>query len=135
MRITDYKSGVPPRNADRVVLGRGSEVQRVLYAMAVQSLLPRAETVYSRLLYLGDDSPPYSLRGGDLDRATTTLAQFVQAADGLLRAGSAAPGPDAGDRYNDMRLAHPADLDAYFRRKAAAFDAACRGLSALWSAP
>ena len=135
MRITDYKSGTPPRNADRVVVGRGSEVQRVLYAMAVQSLLPRAESVYSRLLYLGDESPPYSLRGEDLDRAATTLAQFVRAADGLLRAGSAAPGPDAVDRYNDMRLAHPADLDAYFRRKVAAFDAACRGLSALWSAP
>lgn len=135
VRITDYKSGIPPRNPDRVTLGRGSEVQRVLYAMAVQSLLPDAATVHSRLLYLGDESPPYPLRGEDLNRAATTLAQFVRAADALLRGGSAAPGPDAVDRYNDMRLAHPADLDAYFRRKAAAFDAATRGLSALWSEP
>lgn len=134
VRITDYKSGIPPRNADRIALGRGSEVQRVLYAMAARSLLPDVEAVQSRLLYLGDESPPYPLRGGELDRAATTLAQFVRAADGLLRSGSAAPGPDATDRYNDMRLAHPADLDAYFRRKAASFDAACRGLSPLWSA-
>jgi hypothetical protein len=103
--------------------------------MAVQSLIPEAAAVYSRLLYLGDESPPYSLRGADLERATTTLAQFIQTADALLRAGSVAPGPDAGDRFNDMRLAHPADLEAYFRRKAAAFDRACRGLSALWSVP
>jgi hypothetical protein len=117
------------------VLGRGSEVQRVLYAMAVRSLLPRAATVYSRLLYLGDDSAPFTLRGGELDGAVSALSEFVQIAEAQLRTGLAAPGPDASDRFNDMRLAHPADFEAYSRRKGAAFATACRDLSPLWRTP
>ncbi len=135
VRITDYKSGASPKNADRVVLGKGNEVQRVLYAMAVRSLLPRATNVHSRLLYLGGAcAAPFSLRGSDLDAAISTLSGFVRIADALLKAGTAAPGPEASD-FNDMRLAHPADFDSYLRRKAAAFARACRELSPLWSTP
>lgn len=38
-RISDYKTGAAPNAADRIVIGKGAEVQRVLYAMAARRLL------------------------------------------------------------------------------------------------
>ena len=46
--------------------------------------------------------------------------RFIATAAALIASGGAPPGPDVEDRYNDLRLALPAELDAYLRRKAAA---------------
>ena len=40
VRISDYKTGATPRRPDKVVLDRGKELQRVLYAIAVKQLAP-----------------------------------------------------------------------------------------------
>jgi ATP-dependent helicase/DNAse subunit B len=134
VRISDYKTGKTPPNADRIVLDGGKEVQRVLYAMAIRQMLPEATTVISRLVYLDADSPPYSLDGDALDAACVSLAQSLDAACRLVRRGRVCPGLDAENRYHDLRLALPAESDAYFRRKRASFAGASRDLSPLWSA-
>jgi hypothetical protein len=131
----DYKTGLTPPNADAIVLDGGRELQRVLYAMAVRQLLPDASTVISRLVFLDGTSAPFQLKGPVLDTAATDVAQFLDIACALVRRGGACPGPDARDRYNDLRLALPADLDAYFQRKGAGFRDLCRELSPLWSKP
>ena len=135
VRISDYKSGAAPKNADRIVVSQGRELQRVLYAMAVRSLVPDAKTIVSRLVYLNDKSSPLSLTGAALDSAISEVSSFVAIARNLIEGGSAVPGPDATNEYNDMRLAHPADLEGYLQHKQAVFADVCRDLSALWSRP
>lgn len=135
IRISDYKTGLTPRNADRIVIDQGRELQRILYAMAVRHLLPDTTTVISRLVFLDGTSTPYQLKGEALDAAATDVAQFLGIACTLVRGGGICPGPDAQGRYNDLRLALPADFDAYFQRKGAAFRALCRELAPLWSKP
>lgn len=135
IRISDYKTGLTPRNADRIVIDQGRELQRVLYAMAVRHLLPDTTTVISRLVFLDGTSTPYQLKGEALDTAATDVAQFLDIACTLVGGGGICPGPDAQDRYNDLRLALPSDFDAYFQRKGAAFRGLCRELAPLWSKP
>jgi ATP-dependent helicase/DNAse subunit B len=135
VRISDYKAGEAPRNAHRIIIAQGSELQRVLYALAARQLLPDATMVVSRLVYLDGTSDPFALKEQALDDAISEVAKFVTIACRLGRSGSAAPGPDARDRFNDLRLALPADLEAYFQRKQAAFNQASSELSPLWSRP
>ena len=132
-RISDYKTGAAPNAADRIVMGRGAEVQRVLYAMATRRLLPDVRTVISRLVYLDGVSAPFSLRGDALDAAMKDISRYLNVACAQLRAGRACTGPDARDKFNDLRLALPADIESYFIAKQAAFAASNRDLSALWS--
>jgi hypothetical protein len=135
VRISDYKTGATPANASAIVIDRGRELQRVLYAIAVRQLLPDAATVISRLVFLDGSSKPYQLNGPVLDSAAQDVAQFLDIACALVRRGGACPGPDAQDRYNDLRLALPIDLDAYFQRKGTGFRDLFRELSPLWSKP
>jgi hypothetical protein len=132
IRISDYKTGAVPANASNIVLEGGRELQRVLYAIAVRQLLPDVTTVISRLLFLDGTSEPFQLKGDVLEVAATDAARFLDIACALVRSGYACPGPDARDRYNDLRLALPADLDSYFQRKGAAFRDMFRDLSLLW---
>jgi hypothetical protein len=132
VRISDYKTGKTPANANTMVLDGGRELQRVLYAIAVRQLLPDATTVISRLVFLDGTSAPYQLKGDALEVAATDAVQFLDIACALVRSGNACPGPDARDRYSDLRLALPADIDSYFQRKGAAFRDMSRDLSPLW---
>lgn len=134
-RVTDYKTGAAPRRLDTLVLGQGGEVQRVLYAAAARQLLPDLRQTVSRLVYLRDGPAGASLTSEPLDAAIAEAEGFVRIATGLLRAGAAAPGPDALESYNDLRLALPAALDLYLRRKGAAFEASAGPLTPLWSRP
>jgi hypothetical protein len=131
-RISDYKTGAAPNAADRIVIGGGAEVQRVLYAMATRRLLPDVRTVISRLIYLDGVSEPFSLRGDALDAAMKDISHYLNVACAQLRAGRACIGPDARDRFNDLRLALPSDIESYLNAKQAAFAASNRDLSALW---
>jgi hypothetical protein len=135
IRITDYKSGRAPKNAGGIVLAGGGELQRVLYAMAARVLLPEVRMIVSRLAYLAEDNAPMRLQGGPLDAAMAEAAQFIAIAWGIVRTGAAVPGPDAGERYHDLRLALPADRDAYLRRKHRAFLDALDALAPLWGRP
>lgn len=132
-RISDYKTGAAPNGADRVVIGKGTEVQRVLYAMAAHRLLPDIRTVISRLVYLDGASQPFSLRGDPLEGAMKDISRFLNVACVQLREGRACMGPDARDKFNDLRLALPADIESYVIAKQAVFAANSHDLSALWS--
>jgi hypothetical protein len=135
VRISDYKTGATPRRPEKVVVDRGKELQRVLYATAVGQLVPEAARIISRLVYLDGVSPPFALNRETLEAAAADVAGFLDNACDMLRRGDSCPGPDAREPYNHMRLALPADLDAYFGRKAKAFGRLTRELDPLWSAP
>jgi hypothetical protein len=132
IRITDYKSGKAPKNADSIILAGGGELQRVLYAMAARVLLPEVRIIVARLVYLAGDNAPMRLQGEPLDAAMTDAAHFIGIASSLVRAAAAVPGPDAGERYHDLRLALPADREAYLRRKHRTFLDALDALAPLW---
>lgn len=132
-QITDYKSTKPPPKSQRVVLGQGRELQRVLYAMAVRTLLPEVRTIVARLIYLADEPAKFELRGDELDNAIVEAATFLVAAVEILRSGRIAPRWEQDAHYDDMRLALPADRESYLRRKRPDFQAANQKLGKLWN--
>ncbi|APO69881.1 CRISPR/Cas system-associated protein (plasmid) [Rhizobium gallicum] len=133
-RITDYKSIKPPPKAQRITLGQGRELQRVLYAIAVRALLPEVRAVVARLMYLADHPATFELKGDDLDDAVAHATSYLSAATTILRSGRIAPRWEKDAFYDDMRLALPADRESYLRRKASDFRAANQQLNKLWSA-
>ena len=135
VRISDYKTGTTPRNLSDVILGGGAEVQRALYAITIRQLIPEASTIISRLVYLDTMGPAASLDGDTLERAEETLLRFIDVVAEGLRNGVAYPGPDAFAGYNNLRIALPAALDRYQRRKQEGFNAAQQRLAPLWAEP
>jgi hypothetical protein len=133
-QITDYKSVKPPPRKQRITLAQGRELQRVLYAWAVRTLLPEVKTIVARLVYLADGPTKFVLSGDELDRAIGEAAAYLVAAIEILRSGQVAPRGQEDALYDDMRLALPADRESYFRRKAGAFRVANQKLVKLWSA-
>ncbi|RUW19725.1 PD-(D/E)XK nuclease family protein [Mesorhizobium sp. M4B.F.Ca.ET.013.02.1.1] len=133
VRMSDYKTGTRPRDLHGIVIDGGREVQRALYAAAIKQLMPEASTIISRLVYLDTMEPPANLAGDALENAVTTLLDFINVAVEALRAGAAYPGPDAFANFNDLRIALPAALDSYQRRKDENFDAAQHELARLWA--
>jgi RecB family exonuclease len=133
-QITDYKSVRPPPKNQRIALGQGRELQRVLYAMAVRKLLPDVRTIVARLIYLADDPATFELRGDELDRAIIDATAYLVSAVEILRSGRLAPRWEKDAHYDDMRLALPADRESYLRRKTVEFRAANQTLSKLWNA-
>jgi hypothetical protein len=131
-RITDYKSIKPPPKHQRITLGQGRELQRVLYAIAVRVLLPEVGTVVARLIYLADDPATFELKGDELDDAIVQAIGYLSAATTILRSGRIAPRWEKDALYDDMRLALPADRESYLRRKSAEFREANRHLNRLW---
>jgi hypothetical protein len=125
-RVTDYKTGPEPRGAAKIVLGRGEELQRILYAIAVRELLGGVKRIRARLVFLGGGAPvQHELT--DVDGAIAALGGHLETAASLLRAGNAVPGRDTPLTTNDLRLALPAS-EGYFRLKAAAFAGALHAL-------
>jgi hypothetical protein len=131
VRVTDYKTGTPPKNAARIVIGGGAELQRALYTLACRQLLQEEPRVLARLLYLAGE--PLEVRLKDVDAALIRIGDFVSEVVALLQKGNAVPGRLAYDRSNDLRLAFPAS-PGYERRKRVAFDRAAGGLNKFWSA-
>jgi hypothetical protein len=132
-QITDYKSTKPPPKSQRIVLGQGRELQRVLYAMTVRTLLPEVRTIVARLIYLADEPAKFELRGEELDNAIVETTTFLVAAVEILRSGRIAPRWEDDAHYDDMRLALPADRESYLRRKGVDFRAANQKLGKLWN--
>ncbi len=135
VRMSDYKTGTTPRNLRDVILGGGAEIQRALYAITIRQLIPEASSIISRLVYLDTMGPAATLDGDTLERAGETLLRFIDIALEGVRNGIAYAGPDTYAGYNELRIALPAALDRYQRRKQEGFDAAQQRLVPLWEEP
>jgi hypothetical protein len=133
VRVSDYKTGTEPPKAEEIVLGRGAELQRVLYALVASQLVPDNPSVIARLVFLGEDQPR-AFRLPDVDQAIADIATHVSAAGNLLRRGIALPGPDAREDWNDYRLALPAAPPIYFQVKQASLGRAFGDFARIWSA-
>jgi len=133
-RVTDYKTGGTPRNMATVVLAGGAELQRVIYAAAVRRRMPDVRQVVSRLAYLRGTPAAHALSGEILEDAIAQAEGFIAVAVALVADGMAPIGPDAQDRFSDVRLALPAELDSYLLRKNAALAVAAGELPDWWSA-
>jgi RecB family exonuclease len=134
VRVSDYKTGAEPPKAIEIALGRGMELQRVLYALAARQLVPDNPRIIARLVFLGADQPK-EFRLSDIDKAVADTTSYITAARGLLLRGVALPGPDARENENDFRLALPAAAQAtYYPIKQAAIGRAFGDFSRVWSA-
>jgi PD-(D/E)XK nuclease superfamily len=131
VRVSDYKTGAEPPKASEIIIGRGAELQRVLYALATTQLVADNPQVVARLVFLGADRPkPYRLP--NVDQAIADVSGHVGAAVHLLRRGIALPGPDAREDWNDFALALPAAPAVYFQSKQAAFGRAFGDFARVW---
>jgi PD-(D/E)XK nuclease superfamily protein len=131
VRVTDYKSGQSPKNAQRIVIAGGAELQRALYGLACRQLLPGPPQIITRLIYLAGE--PLVVKLENLDAALALISEFVSETVAGLQRGMAAPGPDAHQNSNYLRLALPAS-PAYERRKRQAFSKATNKLWTYWNA-
>jgi hypothetical protein len=131
VRVSDYKTGAEPPRAGEIIIGRGAELQRVLYALAARQLVADNPQVVARVVFLDADRPkPYRLP--DVDRAIADISGHINAALHILRRGIALPGPDARDDSNDFALALPAVPAVYFQNKQAALGRAFGDFARVW---
>jgi hypothetical protein len=131
VRVSDYKTGERPRQVDSLVIDGGKELQRTLYGLACQQLIPNCERIIARLVYLRD--VPHASALGNLTEAVEQITGFVRCACATLTKGVALPGQDAETEAADLRIAWPAS-PAYWRRKGSAFSQASDDLSHYWGA-
>jgi hypothetical protein len=130
--ITDYKAGAAPERKKQVVFDRGVELQRVFYALAVQSLLRDVRSVSARLTYLKDEpARTLSLSQDELEKAIGEVISFTAAGAQLQRSGQIAPGP-APIFFDALSIAMPADLEVYRRIKRRPFARVNAPLDKLW---
>ncbi len=129
--LTDYKSGPAPAHAGCVVFGRGAELQRVFYALAASSLLPEAQRIVSRLVYLGEGAQAFAIPEEALGKVLADAAAYAAAAVETLRSGRIAPG-DESRSHDDLWLALPADRQAYRASKQRVFATANGTLRRYW---
>jgi RecB family exonuclease len=129
-RVIDYKTGKPRTPG---TLDGGKELQRCLYAYAVQSLLGPAVTVEAALLYPRAETDGYhSLKHSGAALLTLTTA-LLRAHDNL-QAGRALPGPDTGGDYDDLLFALPASTGAMIHSKRLAAKALMGDAALIWDA-
>lgn len=133
--ITDYKAGAAPERKKTVVFDKGTELQRVFYALAARSLLPDVRNLESRLTYLRHEpARTLSLVHDELATAIEQAISFTAAGVELQRGGHIAPGPQP-EFFDSNSVALPSDLEAYRRIKQRPFAQVNSPLSKLWSSP
>jgi len=132
-RVIDYKTGAVPKNIADQVLAGGRELQRCLYALAVQSLVGDATEVEAALLYpRGEDA--YH----PLPNPMATLEDLkgaLRLAAASLRAGRALPGPDTGGAFDELAFALLAREGARLDRKMVQAHALLGEAASIWEAP
>lgn len=128
--VVDYKTGKLPKSPG--VLNGGKELQRCLYAFAVQELLGAKVNISAALLYLRDEQ---ELPLEDSAAALADLQRYLSFARVNLAAGRALPGVAAGDDYDDQAFALPANAAAgYCARKRPEVIAAMGDAALVWEA-
>ncbi|MBL8199773.1 MAG: PD-(D/E)XK nuclease family protein [Chromatiales bacterium] len=132
-RVTDYKTGKVPKK--EIQVDGGQELQRCLYASAVQVLLGGRVNVEARLLYPRDDGLLLTL--ADPPATLERIAHYLQAARDQVAAGRAVIGPDSGERLdNELSFALPGNAkEIYLLAKLPLASAALAPLPELWDLP
>jgi hypothetical protein len=129
-RVRDYKSGRPVD--PKVVLNKGRELQRCLYAFAVRALLGPDVSVEASLLFPRDE---ICIPLAEPDTVLDQLASYLAASQASLLAGRALPGPDAEIDWNEFTFALPANASkAYCRRKQSLIREALGDAALVWEA-
>lgn len=110
--VRDYKTGKLPK--DDVQLDGGKELQRCLYSFAVKSLLGANIEISASLYYprVNVDRPL-----SDTESLLAEITKYLRLAKESLKKGVAVPGPDAGDKYDDLKIALPANAKAIYSTK------------------
>ena len=129
-RVVDYKTGKP---RDPGVLAGGGELQRCLYAYAVQALLGPQVAVEAALLYPRGETDAYHPLQ-DTAAALATLTNALIAFQSSLRRGLALPGPDTGGDWDDLAFALPAGPGALTDRKKEAAQIMLGDAALIWEA-
>jgi hypothetical protein len=132
-RVTDYKTGAEPANAEQIVVSGGASLQRVIYAIAAKQLLPNVRRIIARLYYLGE-ATPRSRELPNVAQAVQEVSGYVQQAWILLEEGRGLPGL-AQDEHDEYRIALPADLQKYLRVKRVSLRRAFGAYGRIWEAP
>ena len=106
--VRDYKTGKTPKIGDArpFVLDKGRELQRCLYAYAVRAMLGPQVDIHASLHYLRDD---VDLALADAELVLETLSFFLASARTSFQSGVCVIGADAGDTYDDLAFALPAN--------------------------
>ena len=131
-RVTDYKSGKAPRRPPQV--RGGAELQRCLYAFAVQVLIPGPTQVETRLLYPRGGGRLYPME----DPAATLemLTGYLSAASVSFVQGKALPGPAAAETWYDLAFALPGGArESYLDARRPLVERELADLAALWQEP
>jgi hypothetical protein len=129
--VRDYKTGRPPK--DGIVLNGGKELQRCLYAFAAKALLGNEVTIAASLFFPRDQ---LDLQLSDPDATLGEISGYLRAARASLGAGHSLTGPDAGDVYDALAFALPANAAAtYCKRKLAAITERLGDAVSVWEAP
>jgi hypothetical protein len=130
VRVTDYKTGAVPDAPDQEYIGHGSNLQRVLYALACQQLLEQMPIV-TRLIYLRPPARQQPLK--NYEHFIGLVSAWVVAASALFQDGKLFPDPSVfrgRDRFG--RIALPASAGYLPRKDSAIRQLAGRGLTQNW---
>jgi len=111
VRVTDYKSGRPPK--EDTALRGGAELQRCLYAFAARALLGGGPSIEARLLY--PRTPAALLPLAAPDAVLERLSWYLGVARDHLRDGLALVGPGSGEHGSDpLTFALPANAGSVY---------------------
>jgi ATP-dependent exoDNAse (exonuclease V) beta subunit len=134
-RVIDYKTGRLNKDMADVVVKGGAELQRCLYAFAVRTLIGAKVSVEASLLYPRAQEGDQALFPlADVDVALKLLATAIASARDKVEQGLALPGIDAGDEFNDLAFALPANA-TYLARKRPLADQQLGDAIKIWEAP
>ena len=111
--VIDYKTG--RALADDKRLNGGKELQRCLYSFAVKAHLGDDVAISAALFYPREST---SLQIDDPEALLAEVTRYLRSARSSLASGAAILGPDAGDTFDDLAFALPANASAtYCKRK------------------
>jgi len=134
-RVTDYKTGTPPKSDAEISVEGGNGLQRCLYAYAVEAMLGERVEVAARLLYPREGGGMFELRDS---RATLeAVAKYLVAARDHLLEGHAVPTEHSkGFSGASANFALPASAkESYIDLKAEAARRLLAPLPKLWEMP
>lgn len=128
--VTDYKTGSKGPARTSLIEG-GRNIQPLLYVAAAGTHLPDANRKVARVIFLREADPDTRVSGDELDQAMADFSAFALNAEAAVRSGMTLPGPDAWES-SPFRLALPADIQLYMRKKSGGLASMQRSVAEGW---